>query len=471
MSKEKKKKKSLEGINPMLFLVVVMIIVVIASYLVPAGSFERVYDAAVDRDIVVPGSFQYTEQNPIGFFDLMMSLTLGIQNASYIIAFLLIIGGMFAIMDGTGAINAGLANVVRATRGKELIMIPVLMTVFGLMSCFCANFEEFLAFVPLILAVSLSMGFDSMTAMGIVFGSVAAGYGGAATNAFTVGVAQSIAGLPMFSGMTLRLVLFVALLLVSMAYVMWHANRVKKHPEKSPCRTADLENAKKYVLDVENIAPLTGRQKLVLVVLLLAILWTIYGVLVHGYYIDELAAVFLTAGVVAGLLGGSRPSRICDDFLKGAANMLAPCMMIGMANAVVLMMTDAGIIDTIIYALSNLLLGLPSALLAIGMFVVQTLFNLVVPSGSGQAAITMPLMAPLADMVGVTRQTAVLAYQLGSTFTDLIGPTSGEILVVGAMCSIAYPKWFKWLLPLFCLWCLVAFGFLTYATVTGYGPF
>lgn len=471
MSNEKKKKKSLEGINPMLFLVVVMIIVVIASYLVPAGSFERVYDAAVDRDIVVPGSFQYAEQNPIGFFDLMMSLTLGIQNASYIIAFLLIIGGMFAIMDGTGAINAGLANVVRATRGKELIMIPVLMTVFGLMSCFCANFEEFLAFVPLILAVSLSMGFDSMTAMGIVFGSVAAGYGGAATNAFTVGVAQSIAGLPMFSGMTLRLVLFVALLLVSMAYVMWHANRVKKHPEKSPCRTADLENAKKYVLDVENIAPLTVRQKLVLVVLLLAILWTIYGVLVHGYYIDELAAVFLTAGVVAGLLGGSRPSRICDDFLKGAANMLAPCMMIGMANAVVLMMTDAGIIDTIIYALSNLLLGLPSALLAIGMFVVQTLFNLVVPSGSGQAAITMPLMAPLADMVGVTRQTAVLAYQLGSTFTDLIGPTSGEILVAGAMCGIAYPKWFKWLLPLFCLWCLVAFGFLTYATVTGYGPF
>ena len=455
----------------MLFLVVVMIIVVIASYLVPAGSFERVYDAAVDRDIVVPGSFQYAEQNPIGFFDLMMSLTLGIQNASYIIAFLLIIGGMFAIMDGTGAINAGLANVVRATRGKELIMIPVLMTVFGLMSCFCANFEEFLAFVPLILAVSLSMGFDSMTAMGIVFGSVAAGYGGAATNAFTVGVAQSIAGLPMFSGMTLRLVLFVALLLVSMAYVMWHANRVKKHPEKSPCRTADLENAKKYVLDVENIAPLTGRQKLVLVVLLLAILWTIYGVLVHGYYIDELAAVFLTAGVVAGLLGGSRPSRICDDFLKGAANMLAPCMMIGMANAVVLMMTDAGIIDTIIYALSNLLLGLPSTLLAIGMFLVQTLFNLVVPSGSGQAAITMPLMAPLADMVGVTRQTAVLAYQLGSTFTDLIGPTSGEILVAGAMCGIAYPKWFKWLLPLFCLWCLVAFGFLTYATVTGYGPF
>lgn len=466
-----KKKISMEGINPMIFLVVVMVLVMIASYIVPAGSFERTYVESMDRDIVVPGSFHYTEQNPISLFSLMKSLTLGIQNAAYIISFLLIIGGMFAIMEGTGAIKAGLSNVVRATRGKELIMIPVLMTVFGLMSCFCANFEEFLAFVPLILAVSLSMGFDSMTALGIVFGAVAAGYGGAATNAFTVGVAQSIAGLPTFSGMPLRLVLFAVLLLASMAYVMWHANRVKKNPQLSPSYHADKENAKKYVLDVENITPLTGRQKLVLVILVLAILWTVYGVLVEGYYIDELAAVFLTAGVLAGAVGGSSPSRICDDFLKGAANMLAPCMMIGLANAVVLMMTDAGIIDTIIYALSNLLVGLPSSVLASGMFVVQTLFNLLVPSGSGQAAITMPLMAPLADMVGVTRQTSVLAFQLGSTFTDIIGPTSGEALVALAMCGVSYPKWVKWLLPMFCIWCVIAFAFLTYATMTGYGPF
>ena len=151
--------------------------------------------------------------------------------------------------------------------------------------------------------------------------------------------------------------------------------------------------------------------------------------------------------------------------------MLAPCMMIGLANAVVLMMTDAGIIDTIIYALSNLLVGLPSSVLASGMFVVQTLFNLLVPSGSGQAAITMPLMAPLADMIGVTRQTSVLAFQLGSTFTDIIGPTSGEALVALAMCGVSYPKWVKWLLPMFCIWCVIAFAFLTYATMTGYGPF
>ncbi len=466
-----KKKLTLEGINPMLFLVAVMIVVLIASYIVPAGSYERVYDEASERDIVVPGTFTFTERSPITPFAMVMSVALGIQNASYIIAFLLIIGGMFAIMESTGAINAGLANVVRATRGKEIIVIPVLMTVFGLMSCFCANFEEFLAFIPLVLAVCLSMGFDSMTALGIIFGSIAAGYGGAATNAFTVGVAQSIAGLPMFSGMTLRLVLFATLLLVSMAFVMWHAMRVKKNPQLSPSYEVDLENAKQYVLDVDNIAPLTGRQKLVLVVLVGAILWTVYGVLVHGYYIDELAAIFLTAGILAGIVGGVKPSQICDDFIKGAANMLAPCMMIGLANAVVIMMKDAGIIDTVLYGLSSLLVGVPSALLACGMFLVQTVFNLLVPSGSGQAAITMPLMAPLADMVGVTRQTSVLAFQLGSTFTDIIGPTSGEALVAIAMCKVSYPKWVKWLLPMFCLWCLVACAFLVFATVTAYGPF
>lgn len=471
MVKVKKEKKPLQSVNPMLFLVAIMLLCVVASYIVPAGTYDRVYVEELDRNIVDPNTFKYVDQSPIGPFALMTALTLGIQNAAYIIAFLLIIGGMFAILEGTGAIESGLANVVRATRGKELIMIPICMTVFGLGSCFCANFEEFLAFVPLMLTVCLSMGFDSMTAMGIIFGSVAAGYGGAATNAFTVGVAQSISGLPMFSGMTLRLVLFVVLLFVSMAYVMWHANRVKKSPTLSPVYEIDLETVKTNMIDVDSIARLTTRQKLVLLTLVGGIAWTVYGVLVHGYYIDELAAVFLTTGVIGGLIGGSHPSKICDDFLKGAANMLAPCMMIGLANAVVILLTDSNIIDTIINTLASLLGNLPGALLACGMFVIQSLFNLLVPSGSGQAAITMPLMAPLADMVGVTRQTTVLAFQLGSTFTDIIGPTSGEILVALAMCKVPYTKWVKWLFPMFCLWCLVGFAFLIFATMTNYGPF
>lgn len=467
-----KKEKQLKAINPMLFLVAIIILVAIASYIVPAGSYDRIYDAALDRDLVDPTSYHAVDRNPTTIFGLLMSVTLGMQNAAYIIFFLLIIGGMFAILNGTGAINAGMANVVRAMKGKELLMIPVCMVVFGCGSAFCANFEEFLAFVPLVLAVCLSMGFDSLTAVGIIFCAAASGYGGAITNAFTTGVAQGIAGLPMFSGMGLRVPLFLTLLFVSICYVMWHARRVKKNPELSSTYEIDKVTAQNVALDADNVAPLTGRQKLVLVVFILGIAFTVWGIVTQGYYIDELAAIFLAIGIIGGLVGGLRPSEICDHFEKGCGNMLFPCIMIGLANAVVLLLQDANIMDPIIHGLSSLLNGLSPTFAACGMFVVQDLFNVLVPSGSGQAAITMPIMAPLADMLGLTRQTAVLAYQMGDAFTNVMAPTGGEILAALAMCGgVSFKKWMKYLLPLFLMWWVVAFVFLAIAVQTGYGPF
>ena len=467
-----KKEKQLKAINPMLFLVAIIVIVAIASYIVPAGSYDRVYDAALDRDLVDPTSYHSVDRNPTTIFGLLMSVTLGMQNAAYIIFFLLIIGGMFAILNGTGAINAGMANVVRSMKGKELLMIPVCMIVFGCGSAFCANFEEFLAFVPLVLAGCLSMGFDSLTAVGIIFCAAASGYGGAITNAFTTGVAQGIAGLPMFSGMGLRVPLFITLLVVSICYVMWHARRVKKNPELSSTYEIDRITAQNVALDADNIAPLTGRQKLVLVIFVLGIAFTVWGIVTQGYYIDELAAIFLAIGIIGGLVGGLRPSEICDHFEKGCGNMLFPCLMVGLANAVVLLLQDANIMDPIIHGLSSLLNGLSPTFAACGMFVVQDLFNVLVPSGSGQAAITMPIMAPLADMLGLTRQTAVLAFQMGDAFTNVMAPTGGEILAALAMCGgVSFKKWMKYLLPLFLMWWVIAFVFLTIAVQIGYGPF
>lgn len=463
--------KKLKALNPMIFLVIIILICVAASYIVPAGSYERVYDAVADRDIVDPNSFHYTEQNPTTLFGLLMSVTLGLQNSAYVIFFLMIIGGTFAIMDATGAINAGMANVVKKTKGRELLMIPICMVVFGLGSCFCGNFEEFLAFVPLVLACCLTMGFDSLTAVGIIFCSAAAGYGGAMTNAFTLGVAQSIAGLPMFSGIELRGVLFVCLLTVSIIYVMWHAARVKKNPKLSSVYEYDQAYAHEHIIDLDAVPKMTWRHKLVLIVFIAGIVFTVRGVIVDGYYIDELAAIFLAIGILAGFIGGIKPSDICDEFMKGCNNMLFPCIMIGLANAAIVILKDAGIMDTIIHSLASLLNNLPSTLMACGMFVVQDLFNVLVPSGSGQAAITMPLMAPLADMLGVTRQTAVLAFQLGDSFTNVLAPTGGEILAALAMCKVPYSKWVKYLLPLFAIWWVVAFAFLIYATNIGYGPF
>lgn len=466
------RKKELKAINPMLFLVAIILIVAVASYILPAGAYDRVYDPATDREIVDPTSYHAVDRNPTSLFDVLMSVTLGMQNAAYIIFFLLIIGGMFAILNGTGAINAGMANVVRAMKGREILMIPVCMIVFGCGSAFCANFEEFLAFVPLVLAVCLSMGFDSLTAVGIIFCAAAAGYGGAITNSFTTGVAQGIAGLPMFSGMELRVPLFIALLTVSICYVMWHARRVKKNPQFSSTYEIDHVTAQSNTLDVDNVAPLTLRQKLVLVVFVVGVAFTVWGIVTQGYYIDELSAIFLAIGIVGGIVGGLKPSEICDHFEKGCANMLFPCIMIGLANAVIVLLQDAHIMDPIIHALASLLDGLSPTLAACGMFVVQDLFNVLVPSGSGQAAITMPIMAPLADMLGLTRQTAVLAFQLGDAFTNVMAPTGGEILAALAMCGgVSFKKWMKYLLPLFIAWWIVALIFLIIAVQIGYGPF
>ena len=467
-----KQKKELKAINPMLFLVAIILIVAVLSYVVPAGSYDRVYDAVTDRDIVDPTSYHEVDKNPIGLFSLLMSVTLGMQNAAYIIFFLLIIGGMFAILNGTGAINNGMANVVRAMKGKELLMIPVCMIVFGCGSAFCANFEEFLAFVPLVLACCLTMGFDSLTAVGIIFCAAASGYGGAITNAFTTGVAQDIAGLPMFSGMGLRAALFVTLLTCSIGYVMWHARRVKKNPTLSATYEMDRRTAETAALNVDTVEALTGRQKAVLVVFILGIAFTVWGIVTQGYYIDELAAIFLAIGIIGGVIGGLKPSEICDHFEKGCANMLFPCIMIGLANAVIILLQEASIMDPIIHFLSGLLNGLAPTAAAIGMFVVQDLFNVLVPSGSGQAAITMPIMAPLADMLNITRQTSVLAFQMGDAFTNVMAPTGGEILAALAMCGgVSFKKWMKYLLPLFIMWWIVAFIFLAIAVQIGYGPF
>lgn len=470
MKEKIKKKKELKALNPMLFLVAIMLIVTVASYIVPVGSYERI---VVDgQEMVDPASYHPVERSPITPFNLLISVTLGMQRGSAIIFFLLIIGAMFAILDGTGAINAGMTNVVRAMKGRELLMIPVCMIVFGMGSAFCANFEEFLAFVPLVLACCLTMGFDSLTAVGIIFCAAASGYGGAITNAFTTGIAQSIAGLPMFSGMGLRIAVFVTLLSVSIIYVTWHALRVKKNPQLSSTYDVDRLTAKNVALNVTESVPLTTRQKIVLAVFIGGIAFTVYGIIKKGYYIDELAGIFLAIGIIGGLIGGLRPGEICDHFEKGCVNMLFPCIMVGLANSVIILLEQSNMMDSIIHLLASALNGLSPMLTAFGMFVVTDLFNVLIPSGSGKAAIVMPIMVPLADMMDITRQTSVLAFQLGDAFTNVMAPTGGEILAALAMCGgVSFKKWMRYLLPLFICWCVVAFIFLAIAVYTGYGPF
>lgn len=461
--------KKMSAPSPLIIMIAIILIGTLASYIIPAGSFTRIEDPNTGKMVVDPASFTYIEQSPVGIFDLFMSISKGIQQSSSIIAFLFIIGGAFGMMEETGAIRAGMGTLVRKMHGRELLLIPCCMLIFTLGAAFAANNEEFLAFLPLVLSICLAMGFDSLTALGIVFSSIAAGYGAGCTNAFTVGVAQGISGLPLFSGMELRLAVLVVLYLVNTTFMTIYALRIKKDPHRSAMY--ELDRLRPKPEDVSGNETLTGRHILVLLTFLGTIIVLVYGVIQFGFYIDELAALFLIMGVAAGILGGLSPTRMANSFMKGCGNMLLPCIMVGMCKAITIILTDACIMDTIIHFLAGLLNSFPPFFTAFGMFVVQDLFNILVPSGSGQAAITMPIMAPLADLVGVSRQTAVLAFQFGDAFTNCITPASGMTVSCLAIAGVPLKKWWKFILPLFALWVLIAFAFLTYATVQGYGPF
>ena len=469
--KDNEYEKVKSGLHPLLLMIMVVMICAVISYIIPAGIYERTLDSGIGREIIEPSSFSYIERTPLSLLDLLMSFTLGLQNASYVIFFLFIVGGMFAIINGTGALNIAIANGIKALNGKELFIIPILMTLFGCGAAFCGNFEEFLVFVPLVLACCMTVGYDSLTAVGIIFIAAAAGYGGALTNAFTVGIAQQIAGLPLFSGMSVRIALFVCLESASIAYVMWYAHLIKKNPKLSGSYAYDTEFNKGKRINLDNVPKLSTRQTLVIIVFLCGIFFSVWGIINKGYYIDELAGIFLIVGILGGIIGGLKPKEICEFFEKGCRDMLLPCLMIGLANSAIVILQSSNVLDTILHSMAGMLDGIPSTIMPFGMFLLHEIFNIAVPSGSAQASITMPLMATMADNAGITRQTAVLAFQLGDAFTNVLAPTGGEILAALAICKVPFSKWVKYLLPIFIIWVVISLVFLIYATQTMYGPF
>lgn len=461
--------KQIKALNPLIIIAFIVFLGAVLSYIIPAGAFERVKAANSSRMIVDPNSFKYVAQNPTSFFSLFLAFPKGFVQSSSIIGFLFIIGGSFGILEKTGAIKSAMSTLVRKMQGREILLIPCCMFVFALGATFAGSNEEYLAFLPLILSVCFAMGFDSLTAMGMVAMAVAAGYGAGCTNAFTVGVAQGIAELPLFSGISLRFVLLFVLYVINTSFVTFHALKVKKNPQSSPMYEFDKFNANRR--EVSTTEVMTKRHMLILLAFVINIVVLIVGVLKAGFYINELAALFLIMGLAVGLIGHLSANEIADSFMNGCKTLLLPCIVVGACRAITVVFTDAKIMDTIIFFLGNILKTLPASLTAFGMFIVQDIINILIPSGSGQAAVTMPIMAPLADVVGITRQTAVLAFQMGDAFTNCITPASGMTVSSLTISGIPIKVWWKFVAPIFAVWWIVAFIFLTYASQIGYGPF
>ena len=460
--------KAFKAPSPIIILVCVIVLCALASYVIPAGVYDRVKDVHTGKMVVNPSTFHYVAQKPTGFLDFFTSINKGFKGGISIIAFLFMVGGSLNILAKTGAIIAGLSTLVKKMRNHSILLIPVLMTTLATFSTLAGCNEEYLAFTPLVVSVALALGFDSLTALGMLFCSVAAGYGAGCTQPFSVGVAQGIAGVPIFSALPYRVGIFVVLLVLNISYVMYHAYKVKKNPESSPVYAID--RAKADTINLTDTDELTTRQGICLALLGLNFVGIIYGVLKYDFYMNEISALFLIMGILSGIICRLSPNDICDAFLEGCKGMMLPCLAVAMCKAATILLDNARVMDTIIHALAGMLDVFPSSIIAFGMFIIQDVFNLLVPSSSGQAAISMPIMAPLADIVGLTRQTAVFAFTFGDAFTNCITPASGATMSYLAMANVPYKKWAHFVLPLIGMWWIVAFCFLTYATAINLGP-
>ncbi len=425
-----------------------MAIFVGLTWILPAGSFERV--ELNNREVVVPGTYQTVEAQPQGLGDFLMAPIKGFVGAAQIIAFVFLVGGAFAMLNRTGAVDAGLQHIIRRSEARPALrkwVIPLVMLLFSLCGATFGMSEEVLVFVLITIPLSLAMGYDSLVGVAISFVGAGAGFAGAFVNPFTIGVAQGIAELPTFSGLEYRLLAWVMMTTVAIIFVMYYAAKIHRDPSLSPVYVLD-QKREQSELKTEQLQ-LTRARQLLLLCLFLTLGILIYGVNQWQWYINEITGLFIALGIVSAIIGRLSTEEALDAFKEGARDMLTPALVIALAKGLIVIASDGKIIDTLLHAIAGAADGLPRMASVEIMFLLQSGLNFFVPSGSGQAALTMPIMAPLSDILSISRQTAVLAFQFGDGLSNMVIPTSGVTMGVLSIAKIPYQVWLKWMLPLF----------------------
>ncbi|WP_312429971.1 YfcC family protein [Lacrimispora sp.] len=458
--------KNKEWKAPHVFVILIMLIflAVAATHFVPAGEFNRYVNTDTGKNLVIEGSYHLIETKPVSFFLIPGIIYRAIVKSAGIITFILLIGGSFAIITSTNALTALCKKLSAALSGREFFVIPIFLCLFSVFGFTMGMSSEVMIFVPTGIALAISLGLDKVTGTAMITIGAATGFTAGILNPFNVGVAQDIAQIPLFSGIGYRIVLLITLLIIDTFYIICYARKVKLDPQKS---ITYGEEEVDFKFD-ENNADLTKRQLVVLGVVIVGFCILIYGLVSLNWNFEEMSALFITMGVVCGLICGYNPSKIASIFGQGAKDICIGALIVGIARSVELVLSEASILDTIIVNIINVIGSMPVSVQAVGMFLIQSLINCVITSGSGQAAITMPLMIPISDLVGISRQTAVLAFQMGDGFSNSILPTSSALMGYLAVSKIPYVKWMKFMVPLFLIWTAIGCLFMAGAVAIGY---
>ena len=406
------------------------------SYVLPAGRYDRQEDEATGREVVVAGTFHEVEQNPVGPFQMFVAIPLGMADAASVIFLVFLIGGAFTVVDETGALRRSIGWLVRKLDGRELLVIPVIAVIFATGGVLENMQEEIIPLIPVLLILTRRVGFDAVTAVSMSAGAAFVGSAFSPINPFQVGIAQKLAELPLLSGGAFRMIFLAIALGIWIWGTMRHAARTRTEPD-----TADFDRAE----------PIGARNGVIMGLVLATFAVLTFGLLRLSWDFDQMSALFLIMGIVAGLIGGLRVTGTAEAFVKGFRSMAFAALLIGFARAIYVVLDQGVIIDTIVHGLFTPIADLPVALSAIGMMVVHTAVHIPVPSVSGHAVLTMPVLVPLSDLLGMSRQVTVLAYQYGAGLCDLLTPTNGALMAILATGGVRYEQWVKFAVPLYLL--------------------
>ncbi len=438
--------------NAFVILIAVIIFAWILTYFIPQGSYQRVLEEVTGTTRVLNNSYNQIDSEHLSLLDLILSIPRGIIGRADAIVLILLIGGSFYIIEKTGALNHGLVKLVKTLEGKETLALILVSALFTAGGVTIGMQEEVIAMIPILLLFGKSLGYNTFTVILMSYGSTVIGSSFSPSNPFAVLIAQKEAGLPLLSGSELRLVVLLVAFVVWTLYLVRYANKNRVEKIKMPSANESM----------------TTRSKIILSLLVATFCGVIYGLLYLDWGFNEMSASFFALGIVAGLIGKLGVNGTGENYIEGFKEMMFASILLGLANSISLILREGMIMDTIVYGLFGPLKYLSPSVSAVFMMVSHSFLHFPVPSYSGQAVLTMPILVPLSDLIGLSRQTCVLAYQYGAVMADMIVPTNGALMAVLALCNIPYNKWLKFALKPTLLIMLIGAIALVVSVAIGY---
>ena len=449
-----------------IILLIIMLFVVLLSYLIPSGMYERITDSA-GITVIDPDTFQYVKnETPITFMDYFEAVYTGFVNGATIMGTLFISSGVIYLLEVSGAFGAGIGMILKRTQGKEFSVVCIFYTIFVIFGVLGYG-EAAYPFYPLAVTIGFALGYDHMvgTALAIVGSTV--GFTSGLMNTFTTGVAQQIVGLPLFSGIGFRAVGLVVFYIIGLIGLYSYCRKIKKDPTLSLMSEEYMsQNKEEHMSGMEEM---NLRKALGLLVFLVIIIVQGFGCIRLGWSFPQIAAIYVIMGILLALIFRIGPSEACQLFCKGAVRVFAAAFAVGLAQSGVVLMNQACIMDTIVHAMSTLLENKSAILALLIIFIFVTLFNFLVVSGSGKAVIVMPILQPLGEILHINQQVLVLTYQYGDGITNSFWP--GSSLVQLSMCGVDYGSWLKFCWKIYLAFIISAFMMVMIAYGIGYGPF